>query len=248
MTKQNADNAHQAKSLAADAKQAADKGNEAMGRMTEAIDEIRRPPTRPPRSSRPSTRSPSRPTCWRSTPRSRRPGPARPGKGFAVVAEEVRNLAMRAAEAAKNTASMIEESVKNAENGVRDQPSEVGEVLEEIVEQRRARSTDLVAEIAAASQEQAQGIEQVNTAVAQMDKVTQQNAANAEESASAAEETDRPGRDHEGHRRRAGGAGRRRRQCGRENGQAARQATCNGCRDKKNEGQGERVKENIKES
>ena len=108
------------------------------------------------------------------------------GKGFAVVAEEVRNLAMRSAEAAKNTSNMIEESVKNARHGV-DIASEVGKVLDEIV-QSVGKTTNLVSEIAAASAEQAQGIDQVNTAIAQMDKVTQQNAANAEESASASEE------------------------------------------------------------
>jgi uncharacterized phage infection (PIP) family protein YhgE len=93
---------------------------------------------------------------------------------------------MRSAEAAKNTSNMIEESVKNANNGV-DIANEVGKVLDEIV-QSVGKTTDLVSEIAAASQEQAQGIDQVNTAIAQMDKVTQQNAANAEESASASEE------------------------------------------------------------
>jgi methyl-accepting chemotaxis protein len=108
------------------------------------------------------------------------------GKGFAVVAEEVRNLAMRSAEAAKNTANMIQESVKNAKNGV-EIADEVTKVLDGIVA-NVGKATDLVSEIAAASQEQAQGIDQVNTAVAQMDKVTQQNAANAEESASASEE------------------------------------------------------------
>ncbi len=81
---------------------------------------------------------------------------------------------------------MIKESVKNAQNGV-DIAAEVGKVLDDIV-QSVGKTTDLISEIAAASQEQAQGIDQVNTAVAQMDKVTQQNAANAEESASAAEE------------------------------------------------------------
>jgi methyl-accepting chemotaxis protein len=108
------------------------------------------------------------------------------GKGFAVVAEEVRNLAMRSAEAAKNTANMIEESVKNSKNGV-DIASEVAKVLDEIVS-GIGKTSDLVGEIAAASSEQSQGIDQVNTAIAQMDKVTQQNAANAEESASASEE------------------------------------------------------------
>jgi methyl-accepting chemotaxis protein len=98
----------------------------------------------------------------------------------------VRNLAMRSAEAARNTASLIEESVKNAKNGV-DIAAEVGKILDEIV-QRVGKTTDLVSEITAASQEQAQGIDQVNTAVTQMDKVTQKNAANAEESASASEE------------------------------------------------------------
>ncbi|MBN1816656.1 MAG: hypothetical protein JW828_04805, partial [Sedimentisphaerales bacterium] len=108
------------------------------------------------------------------------------GKGFAVVAEEVRNLAMRSAEAAKNTSEMIEGSVKNAKNGV-DIAEEVGKALTEIVD-KIGKTTDLVGEIAAASQEQAQGIDQVNTAVSQMDKITQQNAANAEESASAGAE------------------------------------------------------------
>jgi uncharacterized phage infection (PIP) family protein YhgE len=93
---------------------------------------------------------------------------------------------MRSAEAAKNTANMIEESVKNSKNGVTIS-EEVRKALDEIVG-GITKTTDLVGEIAAASQEQAQGIDQVNTAVAQMDKVTQQNAANAEESASASEE------------------------------------------------------------
>jgi len=108
------------------------------------------------------------------------------GKGFAVVAEEVRNLAMRSAEAAKNTSNLIEQSVNNSRNGVQI-CGEVKKSLDEIVGSI-GKTTDLVGEIAAASAEQAQGIDQVNTAVGQMDKVTQQNAANAEESASASEE------------------------------------------------------------
>jgi methyl-accepting chemotaxis protein len=108
------------------------------------------------------------------------------GKGFAVVAEEVRNLAMRSAEAAKNTTSMIEESVRNAESGVR-LNDEVLERLREITTQAN-KVGEVMSEIAVASEQQTQGIDQITTAVDQMNQVTQQNAAGSEESASAAEE------------------------------------------------------------
>ncbi len=108
------------------------------------------------------------------------------GRGFAVVAEEVRNLAQRSAQAAKNTADMISESVKNADDGVKI-ATEVAKSFESIAASAK-NVNDLIAEIATASKEQSQGIDQINSAVAQMDKVTQQNAANSEESASAAEE------------------------------------------------------------
>ena len=108
------------------------------------------------------------------------------GKGFAVVAEEVRNLAQRSASAAKDTASLIEESVNKTQNGTQI-TKKVGESLGNIVTNVK-RVTDLVAEIAAASQEQSEGVNQLNTAVNQMDSVTQQNASSAEESAAASEE------------------------------------------------------------
>jgi methyl-accepting chemotaxis protein len=108
------------------------------------------------------------------------------GKGFAVVAEEVRNLARRSAEAAKTTADLIEGSQRNADAGV-GVTAEVAKNLAGIKENAGKVAT-LIAEIAAASKEQSQGIDQVNTAVSEMDKVVQQNAANAEESASASEE------------------------------------------------------------
>ncbi len=108
------------------------------------------------------------------------------GMGFAVVADEVRNLAQRAAQSAKDTAVKIEDAVEKSAYGA-EISTKVAASLEEIV--TKARQVDeLAGEVAAASQEQSQGIDQVNTAVAQMDKVTQGNAANAEESASAAEE------------------------------------------------------------
>jgi methyl-accepting chemotaxis protein len=108
------------------------------------------------------------------------------GAGFAVVAEEVRNLAMRSADAAKNTAELIEGTVKKVNDG-----SELVTTTNDAfsqVAQSSAKVGDLVAEISGASKEQSAGIEQVNIAISEMDKVVQQNAANAEESASASEE------------------------------------------------------------
>lgn len=108
------------------------------------------------------------------------------GAGFAVVADEVRNLAMRAADAAKDTAALIEDTVKKVHDG-----SAIVTSTSEAFSQM-ARSSGkvgtLVSEISEASREQSHGIEQVNNAVTEMDRVVQQNAANAEESASAAEE------------------------------------------------------------
>jgi methyl-accepting chemotaxis protein len=108
------------------------------------------------------------------------------GMGFAVVADEVRNLAQRCAQAAKETAAKIEDSVQKSIHGV-EISAKVGRSLEEIVSKAR-QIDEMAAEVATASKEQNQGIGQVNTAVSQMDKITQSNAANAEESASAAEE------------------------------------------------------------
>jgi len=108
------------------------------------------------------------------------------GAGFAVVADEVRNLAMRAADAAKNTAELIEGTVKKVGDGT-NLVNTTNEAFGKVAVSA-SKVGELVAEIASASNEQSQGISQVNTAVTEMDKVVQQNAANAEESASASEE------------------------------------------------------------
>jgi len=108
------------------------------------------------------------------------------GKGFAVVADEVRSLAQRSADAARNTAAMVEEGVLSANNGV-EITDRVAKALTEISDGSR-KVNDLVAEIAVASSEQASGVEQINTAIILLDQVTQSTAANSQESASASQE------------------------------------------------------------
>ncbi|MBN1422489.1 MAG: hypothetical protein JXP34_27175 [Planctomycetes bacterium] len=108
------------------------------------------------------------------------------GKGFAVVAEEVRNLARRSAEAARNTTVLLTGACESAQQGVagtRDLEMRLHAIAE-----KAKKATSLVSEIAAASGEQSQGIEQIVTAVSDMDRVVQQNAAAAQESAGAAQE------------------------------------------------------------
>ncbi len=186
MTRQNADNAKQANSLSTDASTGANKGMSAMEQMSNAIQGIKKSSDETAKIIKviDEIAFQTNLLALNAAVEAARAGEA--GKGFAVVAEEVRNLAMRSAEAAKNTSSLIEGSQKSADDGVRSSEELMG-IFKDVADGIK-KVTDLVSEVAAASDEQAQGIEQVNTATSQMDQVTQQNAANAEESSAASQE------------------------------------------------------------
>ncbi|MBD3240980.1 MAG: hypothetical protein GF331_10380 [Chitinivibrionales bacterium] len=186
MTKQNADNAKQANAMAAEANTAAGQSSDAMRQMAQAVDRIKTSSEETAKIIKTIDEIAMQTNllALNAAVEAARAGDA--GRGFAVVAEEVRNLAQRSAEAAKNTANLIEGSQKSSESGVA-ATEEVGKTLEQITD-RIQKVAQLISEVSAASDEQSQGIDQVNSAVAQMDRVTQGNAASAEESASASEE------------------------------------------------------------
>ena len=186
MTKQNADNAAQAKALADEANKNAENGAELMKKMLESMQTIKESSNQTAKIVKTIDEIAMQTNllALNAAVEAARAGEA--GRGFAVVAEEVRNLAQRSAEAAKNTADMIQESVNNSNKGAQI-AEDAGKAIEAIRISNK-KVNDLIAEIAAASTEQAKGIDQINIAVSQLDKVTQQNAANSEESASAAEE------------------------------------------------------------
>jgi methyl-accepting chemotaxis protein len=182
--RQNADNAQQANKLAASASEIAQRGGNVVKEVVQTMDGISQ-------SSRKISdiigvideiAFQTNILALNAAVEAARAGDQ--GRGFAVVAAEVRNLAQRSANAAKEIKALISDSVGKVDSGSKLVAS-AGQTMEEIVTSVR-RVTDIMAEISAASQEQSTGIEQVNTAVAQMDKITQQNAALVEEAAAAA--------------------------------------------------------------
>jgi methyl-accepting chemotaxis protein len=184
-TQQNAASAKQAQEMADNARVEVLKGVESTKRLTAAVEKIKKSSDETAKIVKTIDEIAFQTNllALNAAVEAARAGEA--GKGFAVVADEVRSLAMRCAEAAKNTANLIEDSVKNANEGVAIN-EEVLRNLNEIQKQA-TRVSQVVADIAAASEQQDKGADQVNTGIQQMSQTTQQTAANAEESANAAE-------------------------------------------------------------
>jgi methyl-accepting chemotaxis protein len=185
-TKQNADNTQQARAVAKNTQQLAEKGNVAMGQMVVAMANIRKSAEDTSAIIKDINEIAFQTNllALNAAVEAARAGDV--GRGFAVVAEEVRNLALRAKEAANKTEVLIAQSAKLAREGG-SISGEVNANLTQIVESI-GKVASFVDEIAVASGEQAKEIAQVNRAVAEMDRVVQQSAASSEESSSAAEE------------------------------------------------------------
>ena len=186
MTRQNADHANQANTLMKEITQVVGESNVAMGELTTSMKDISGASEETSKIIKTIDEIAFQTNllALNAAVEAARAGEA--GAGFAVVADEVRNLAIRAAEAAKNTTTLIEGTIKKIKEGT-EQVNKAGEAFQ-LVAASTGKMGELVGEVAAASSEQAQGIDQVNKAVAEMDTVVQQNAANAEESAAASEE------------------------------------------------------------
>jgi methyl-accepting chemotaxis protein len=182
---QNADNAQQANQLAGNSRSVAEKGGEVVGRAVKGMSEINVASKKIADiiTAIDEIAFQTNLLALNAAVEAARAGEQ--GRGFAVVAGEVRNLAQRSAAAAKEIKGLIQDSVAKVEAGT-ELVNQSGHTLAEIVTSVK-RVTDIVSEIAAASREQASGIEQVNKAVTQMDQVTQGNASQTEELSGTAE-------------------------------------------------------------
>jgi len=186
MTKTNSDHARESKALMSETKRVVEKVDQNMKNMAEAIKEVTNTSEETGKIIKTIDEIAFQTNllALNAAVEAARAGEA--GAGFAVVADEVRNLAMRAADAAKSTSSLIENTIKSVQSS-----SELTILTQDAFKENMDISIKmgvLIDEITAASEEQAQGIGQINTAVAELEKVTQGNAASAEETASAAEE------------------------------------------------------------
>ena len=184
MTKRNAENAQEVKDLAGKTRTVTESGTTEIQHMNQAMADIKAASNNISKiiKSIDEIAFQTNILALNAAVEAARPGEA--GAGFAVVADEVRNLAQRSAQAAKETAEKIEDSIVKSERGVQIS-QQVSKYFAEIADKIRTMD-GLVASIASASKEQSNGLAQLNTAVSEMDKVTQSNAASSEESAAAA--------------------------------------------------------------
>ena len=186
MTKQNADNANQANSLVKEAGRIFTQANESMEQLTNSMQEISKASedTQKIVKTIDEIAFQTNLLALNAAVEAARAGEA--GAGFAVVADEVRNLAMRAAEAARNTSNIIEQTVKKVQEGS-GQVTSTTEAFGQ-VDENSQKLGELIGEISGASNEQAQGIEQINRSVSDMDDVVQNNASKAQESVNSSQE------------------------------------------------------------
>lgn len=186
MASHNQEHSEKAKELAIGTRSAAEKGVEEMVRMVDSMEAIKHSSNEISKIIKTIDEIAFQTNilALNAAVEAARAGEA--GAGFAVVADEVRNLAQRSAEAAKETSTKIQEAITKSSLGAQISVK-VNDSLNEIVEKAR-QVNDLILGISAASQEQAQGVRQINIAVSQMDKVTQANAASADETSGASQE------------------------------------------------------------
>jgi methyl-accepting chemotaxis protein len=185
-TKLNADNANEANELAETAKENAVQGNSQMKDMLKAMEEINDSSSSISKIIKVIDEIAFQTNILALNAAVEAARAGQHGKGFAVVAEEVRNLAARSANAAKETTAMIEGSIKKVEGGTKI-ATETAEALNKIVD-GIAKVASIVGDIATASNEQAIGISQINQGIMQVSEVVQTNSATSEESAAASEE------------------------------------------------------------
>jgi methyl-accepting chemotaxis protein len=182
MTRRNADNTSEANNLMVTVREAIDKSNRAMTELTRSMTDIARASEETQKIIKniDEVAFQTNLLALNAAVEAARAGEA--GAGFAVVADEVRNLALRATDSAKNTANLIQDIVNKVRGGEK-LVSVTNDAFGSVISSAK-KVQELMEEIAAASKEQSDGIHQINGAVAEMNRVTQQNAANAEELAS----------------------------------------------------------------